>query len=139
MSDPGERPSDQESLDSWRRRPRARTLRRLIDRYLPFVYSSAFRRTGDATRASDVTRAVFLVLARRARKLRTKTVLAGWLFEVTAVACRKLNRRREANSGSPSPGSEGGISAHSPGGEGLCPSGRTEGGLSARTRRRSFG
>src|SRR5437899_5005392 len=120
MSDPGEIPSDQESLDSWRRRPRARTLRPLTDRYLPFVYSSAFRRTGDATRASDVTRAVFLVLARRARKLRTKTVLAGWLFEVTAVACRKLNRRREANSGSPSPRNEG-----------LCPSGRTEGGLSA--------
>src|SRR6185503_4629098 len=44
--------------------------------------------------ASEVTRAVFLVLARRARKLRKKTVLAGWLFHVTSVACRKLYRGR---------------------------------------------
>src|SRR5262249_21387449 len=36
--------------------------------------------------------AVFLVLARRARRLRKKTVLAGWLFHVIAVACRKLKR-----------------------------------------------
>jgi RNA polymerase sigma factor (sigma-70 family) len=64
----------------------------LVERYLGFVHSSALRRTGDAAQAADVTRAVFLVLARRARRLRKKTVLAGWLFHVTAVACRKLKR-----------------------------------------------
>jgi len=47
---------------------------------------------GDAAPAAEVTRAVFLVLAWRARRLRKKTVLAGWLFHVTAVACRKLKR-----------------------------------------------
>jgi RNA polymerase sigma factor (sigma-70 family) len=67
-------------------------LQTLIERYLGFVHSSALRRTGDASQAAEVTRAVFLVLARRARRLRKKTVLAGWLFHVTAIACRKLKR-----------------------------------------------
>jgi len=69
-------------------------LQTLVERYLAFVYSSALRRTGDAAQAAEVTRAVFLVLARRARMLRKKTVLAGWLFHVTSVACRKLTRKR---------------------------------------------
>jgi RNA polymerase sigma factor (sigma-70 family) len=64
----------------------------LVERYLGFVHSSALRRTGDAAQAAEVTRAVFLVLARRARRLRKNTVLAGWLFHVTTVACRKLRR-----------------------------------------------
>src|ERR1043165_2789196 len=68
------------------------SLQTLVERYLGFVHSSALRRTGDAAQAAEVTRAVFLVLARRARRLRKKTVLAGWLFHVTAVACRKLKR-----------------------------------------------
>jgi RNA polymerase sigma factor (sigma-70 family) len=67
-------------------------LQTLVERYLRFVHSSAFRRTGDAAQAAEVTRAVFLVLARRARRLRRRTVLAGWLFHVTAVACRKQKR-----------------------------------------------
>ena len=81
---------DREFLAAWVRGPATENLGPIVERYLPLVYSSAYRRTSDATRASEVTRAAFLVLARRARKLRKKTVLAGWLFEVTAVACRKL-------------------------------------------------
>src|SRR4029434_2861558 len=68
------------------------SLQTLVERYLVFVYSSALRRTGDAVQAAEVTRAGFLVLARCARRLRKKTVLASWLFHVTAVACRKLKR-----------------------------------------------
>src|SRR6266446_1667030 len=34
------------------------------------------------------------VAAGSARRLRKTTVLAGWLFHVTAVACRKLSRKR---------------------------------------------
>jgi RNA polymerase sigma factor (sigma-70 family) len=72
----------------------AESLRTLVERYLAFVYSSALRRTGDTARAAEVTRAVFLILARRARRLPKKTVLAGWLFHATAVASRKLTRKR---------------------------------------------
>src|SRR5436190_17283315 len=84
--------SDRECLEFWAQRRDVGSLQTLVERYLAFVYSSAFRRTGDAAQAAEVTRAVFLVLARRARRLRKKTVLAGWLFHVTAVTCRKLKR-----------------------------------------------
>jgi DNA-directed RNA polymerase specialized sigma24 family protein len=84
-------PTDRECLQAWRRRPGAGSLRPLVERYLAFVYSSAFRRTGSASPADEVTRAVFLVLARQARRLPKKTVLAGWLFHVTEIACRKLS------------------------------------------------
>ena len=84
--------SDRECLESWVRHRDADSLQTLVERYLVFVHSSALRRTGDAAQAAEVTRAVFLVLARRARRLRKKTLLAGWLFHVTAVACRKLKR-----------------------------------------------
>src|SRR5882672_684241 len=86
------RTSDRECLESWTRDRDADSLQTLVERYLVFVHSSALRRTGDAAQAAEVTRAVFLVLARRARRLRKNTVLAGWLFHVTAVACRKLKR-----------------------------------------------
>jgi RNA polymerase sigma factor (sigma-70 family) len=66
----------------------------LAERYLVFVHSSALRRTGEATQAAGVTHAVFLVLARRARRLGKNTVLASWLFHVTGVACRKLRQKR---------------------------------------------
>src|SRR5437868_15284227 len=84
--------SDRECLELWERHRDAISLQTLVERYLVFTYSSALRRTGDATQAAEVTRAVFLVVARRARNLQKNTVLAGWFFHVTAVACRRLNR-----------------------------------------------
>lgn len=86
--------SDRECLESWARHHDATGLQTLVELYLGFVYSSALRRTDDAAQAIEVTRAVFLVLARRAHRLRKNTVLAGWLFHVTAVACRKLRPKR---------------------------------------------
>lgn len=80
--------TDRECLTALRRRDPS-ALRLVVRRYLNFVYSAAFRRTNDPARAAEITRAVFLVLARRARRLQKTTVLAGWLFHVTAVACRR--------------------------------------------------
>jgi len=78
---------------AWRRELRAEKLRPVVERYGALVFSSAHRRTGSADDAREVTRAVFLVLARRARKLR-RTVLAAWLFVVVGIACRKLRQKR---------------------------------------------
>src|ERR1041384_4306312 len=86
--------SDRECLETWARHRDPGSLQMLAERYLGFIYSSALRRTGDAAQAAEVTRAVFLVLARGARKLPRKTILAGWLFHVTTVACRKLRKKR---------------------------------------------
>src|SRR5205807_3385887 len=89
-------PSDQQCLIAWRRYPGVESLRPVVERYLAFVYSAASRRIGNAAQAAEVTRAVFLVLARRARKLRKKVVVAAWLYDVTAVACRKLVPKRSS-------------------------------------------
>ena len=86
--------TDRACLKALPRRAGAEDFRPLVGRYLALVYSSALRRTGDAVHAVEVTKAVFLVLARRARKMRRKTVLAGWLFHVTAITCRKLKLKR---------------------------------------------
>src|SRR3954471_14102010 len=87
-------PTDRECLRSWRRQRSWEHLKPILERYLSFVYSSAHRRAGNAEQAREVTRAVFLVLARRAARLRRKTVMVEWLFRITSVACRKLGVRR---------------------------------------------
>jgi DNA-directed RNA polymerase specialized sigma24 family protein len=87
---------DEECLKALARRRGPETLRPLLERYLPIVYASAFRRTGRSDHAAEVARAVFVVLARRARRLRKRTVLTGWLFRMTALATRKLRRSRSA-------------------------------------------
>jgi DNA-directed RNA polymerase specialized sigma24 family protein len=69
-------------------------LQSLVERYAAFVHASALRRTGDELLAEEITRAVFLVLARRARKLSRKTVLAEWLFGITKLATRKTQPSR---------------------------------------------
>jgi DNA-directed RNA polymerase specialized sigma24 family protein len=90
---PNSTPTDCDCLGNWRRQRRAEALRPVVERYLPLIIASACRRLGDSAQAVEATRAVFLVLARRARWLRRKTVLAGWLFAVTQVVCGKLGGR----------------------------------------------
>src|SRR5438045_1066472 len=87
---PPDSATDRECLKAWRKAPGSESLRALLERYVPLIYCSAVRRTANPETAREVTQAVFLVLARRARKLRKNTVLPGWLFHVTSVACRKL-------------------------------------------------
>ena len=82
--------TDRECLEAYARTADAGSLRPFTGRYVALIYSSAYRRTGRADQAAEVTRAVLLVAARGARRLRKQKVLASWLFHVTAVACRQL-------------------------------------------------
>ena len=55
----------------------------LIRRYMNMVYSSALRQVSDPHLAEDVTQAVFLVLAKKAHKIRAGMPVGGWLLTVT--------------------------------------------------------
>src|SRR5262249_51585479 len=88
--------TDRDLLRAFARRRCGETFRPLVDRYLAFVYSTALRQNGDPERAEEVSHAVFLALARKARQLPRKTVLPGWLFRATRIAGLKAGARKQS-------------------------------------------
>lgn len=73
----------------------------LVARYVNLVFSTAFRSTGNAQNAEEITQTVFIVLARKAEILSPRVVLSGWLYQTTRLTAANFmkaefrRRRRE--------------------------------------------
>lgn len=77
--------SDRELLRDYVRRHSETAFAELVRRHLDLVYAVALRHVGIAACAEEITQAVFVILARKAIRLRSATVLESWLYETTRL------------------------------------------------------
>src|SRR5882672_8878843 len=76
----------------------------LVSRHLDLVYSAALRQVGNHHHAEEISQAVFVILARKARSLGPGTILPGWLFRTARLTAanylrtelRRARREQEA-------------------------------------------
>src|SRR5271170_4694215 len=69
----------------------------LVARHVNKVYSVALRHTRNPDQAEEITHAVFVILAAKARRLDKRVILSGWLYQtarLTAVTFIRSEIRR---------------------------------------------
>jgi RNA polymerase sigma factor (sigma-70 family) len=89
---------DMALLREYARRNSEEAFAALVSRHVNLVYSVALRQVRDPHQAEEITQAVFIILARKAKSLHAKTILAGWLCRTARYACAdaiKIQRRRQ--------------------------------------------
>lgn len=90
--------NDIELLGRYTREGSEEAFSALVARYVNLVYSVALRRLGNPHQAEEITQAVFVLLARKARHMTPSTLLAGWLHRTawfTADNALKIELRRQ--------------------------------------------
>jgi RNA polymerase sigma factor (sigma-70 family) len=90
-------PSDSDFLAEWLRDHREPAFHALVTRYAGLVHMAAKRTTGDEALAAEASQLTFILLARKAKSLATRSSLAGWLHLTAVMQAKNLLRqnRRE--------------------------------------------
>jgi RNA polymerase sigma factor (sigma-70 family) len=83
---------DMQLLEEYAARNSEAAFSTLVSRYINLVYSAAWRQIGNREEAEEITQAVFLVLARKAKSLRRGTVLSGWLYQTARLTASNALR-----------------------------------------------
>ncbi|MEM9161150.1 MAG: hypothetical protein AAGB46_19060, partial [Verrucomicrobiota bacterium] len=92
--------TDSELLALFGERGDCDALTSLARRHRNLVYSVAFRQVGeDGDLAKDACQRVFSSLAKKARELKERRVLVGWLFKATCLESKRV-RRGKSKAGS---------------------------------------
>lgn len=64
----------------------------LVTRHINLVYSVALRQVGHSQDAEEIAQAVFIILAKKAARLRHDKALASWLFQATRLTAGNFVR-----------------------------------------------
>ena len=90
--------NDQEFLQDYVQSGSQAAFAGLVERHVGLVYSAARRLVRDTHLAEDVTQEVFMLLARKARRMGSDTILSAWLYRaarhVASETARREGRRR---------------------------------------------
>src|SRR5215468_10233582 len=78
-------PADIELLRQYAEENSEAAFGQLVTRYIGLVYSAAARKTGSTHAAEEISQAVFIILAKKAKDLRKETILSGWLYQTARL------------------------------------------------------
>ena len=95
---------DIELLEQYARDHSEAAFATLVTRHVNLVYSTALRSVGNPHAAEEITQAVFIILAGKARGLSRRTILSGWLYQTARLTAanflrseiRRQHREQEA-------------------------------------------
>jgi uncharacterized protein (TIGR03435 family) len=84
--------SDHDLLDQFAQNESEEAFGELVRRHIGLVYSVALRHSGNPHHAEEITQAVFIILARKARSLPRRTMLSGWLYHTARLTAANFRR-----------------------------------------------